>query len=628
MTASPTVPEIFTLTNLQEYYAAGGSPVAVAKEALARIAAWNDPALFISRLSDEDILARARELEAESPSGRALFGMPFVVKDNIDAAGLQTTSSCPAYAYLPDVDSPSVARLREAGAIMIGKTNLDQFATGLVGTRSPYGTPRNAIDPACVPGGSSSGSGTAIAAGLAAFALGTDTAGSGRVPAAFNNIVGLKPTVGLIPTLGVVPACKSLDCVSVFAYTAADAGFVLEIIAGTHEADPYSRPAPEGWRSTGAGLPPAWRLAVPLRPTRVFATAEDAALYDAAIERAKSLGATVEEIDVTPFLDVATRLYSGAWVAERASTLRDLVTRRPETLNPITRKILETGLERQTIDAFDDFHAVTAARLLMRKLFERVDVLMLPTTPGIPTLEEVAADPIGINSRNGTYTNFVNLLDLSGIAVPAGFRPDGRPMGVTFLAPAFSEGLLCAIGGALHYAHEPRLNLGASQTPVPQPQPAAPVAENEIALFCIGAHMSGMPKNNDLVARGGRFLRTAKTARKYRLYAFDKFPGMVKSTTGGACVEGEVWAIPRAKLGSLISRIPVQTSLGNVELEDGPCIGFLCGTADAEQGTEITSIGSWRNYLAQSEANGHRTERAFVGIATANGWSQEHLLPT
>ena len=246
-----------------EYYAAGGSPVAVAKATLARIAAWNDPALFISRLSDEDIVARAHELEAEGPCGRPLFGMPFVVKDNIDAAGLQTTSACPAYAYLPQVDSPSVQRLREAGAILIGKTNLDQFATGLVGTRSPYGTPRNAIDPACVPGGSSSGSGTAIAAGLAAFALGTDTAGSGRVPAAFNNIVGLKPSVGLIPTLGVVPACKSLDCVSVFAYTAADGGFVLESSPARTRPIPTRGRAPEGWRAAGAGLPPAWRLAVP-----------------------------------------------------------------------------------------------------------------------------------------------------------------------------------------------------------------------------------------------------------------------------------------------------------------------------------------------------------------------------
>ena len=338
-----------------------------------------------------------------------------------------------------------------------------------------------------------------------------------------------------------------------------------------------------------AVAPSAWRLAVPLRPTRVFATDDDAALFDASIERAKSLGATVEEIDLTPFLDVATRLYSGAWVAERTSALRGLVERRPEALNPVTRSILESGFKRRTIDAFDDFHAVAEARLLMRKLFERVDILMLPTTPGIPTLKEVEQDPIGINSRNGTYTNFVNLLDLSGIAVPAGFRTDGRPVGVTFLAPAFSEGLLCAIGGAFHFAHEPRLRLGASQTPVPQPEVAAPLGESEIALFCIGAHMSGKAQNKQIVALGGRFLHAAKTAPKYRVYAIDAFPGLTKSVTDGVAIEGEVWAIPRVNLGSLIGRIPAQMSLGTIELQDGRCMSFLCSAADAAEATEITS---------------------------------------
>ncbi|WP_426959077.1 allophanate hydrolase [Muricoccus radiodurans] len=570
-------------------------PEAAVSAALARIREWADPALFLHAVPEEAALAEARRLAAEGPRGRPLFGLPYVVKDNIDVAGVPTTAACPDFAFVADADAPCVARLRAAGAVLLGKVNLDQFATGLVGVRSPYGTPRNAIVPDCVPGGSSSGSASAVSAGIAAFALGTDTAGSGRVPAGAQNIVGLKPTVGLVPSQGMVPACRSLDCVSVFALTAAQAAAVLEVVAGPEPKDPYSRAAPSGWRATGGAVPPVLRAAVPLEEELIFDSCDDAALFAASVTRLEEMEAVVERVSIAPFLALARRLYDGAWVAERTAALREMVERRPESLHPVTRGILEGGLHRRTVDAFDDFHALAETRLLSRALFARADVLVVPTFPGLPTLADLAAEPVAANSRLGAYTNFVNLLDLAAIAVPSGFRRDGRPAGVTLIGPAFSEALLCAAGGALHHAAGLR-RLGSMEGTVPPFPPAAP-ATGHVALFCIGAHMSGLPLNGQVTSLGGRFLRRDRTVPAYRLHALGNRPGLVRAAEGAA-IEGEVWALPAASVGPLLAQVPAPLGFGTVVLESGPCLGFLAEAAGVEGTPDITRFGGWRAWLA------------------------------
>ena len=578
-----TPPATFTLDALAAFYAAGGSAVEVAREALARIATFNDPALFITAVPQGELLERAARL---TPG--PLFGVPFVLKDNIDAAGLPTSAACPDYARLAAEDAPAVARLLAAGALLRGKVNLDQFATGLNGTRSPHGTPRNAILADLIPGGSSSGSATAVASGIAAFSLGTDTAGSGRVPAAAQNIVGLKPSLGLIPTRGAVPACRSLDCISIFARSVADASFVLAIAAGPDAADPYSRAAPIGWRAMEAA-PPAWRLAVPDAAQLVFDTPDDASLFNGAVARAEAIGATVTRVDIAPFLAVAQRLYDGAWVAERTSALREWLLERPASLHPVTRGILEGGLGRLTVDAFDDFHAAAEARLLARDLFSRCDALLLPTCPGVPTLAMLAADPIAANSRLGTYTNFVNLCDLSALAIPGGFRADGVPAGVTLVGPAFSEGRLAGMGAAMQHA--------AGLGPLP-PRPAE-LGADELGLFCIGAHMSGLPLNGQVRGFGGRFLRAARTAPSYRLFDLGNRPGMVRAAGGGASILGEIWALPAAQIGPFLAVIPPPLGFGRVTLEDGSTmLGFQAESEGVATAPEITERGGWRAHLA------------------------------
>ncbi|WP_458094726.1 allophanate hydrolase [Roseomonas sp. WA12] len=576
-------------------------PEAAARTALDRIEAWADPALFLHRIPADEVMAEAARLAAEGSMGRPLYGIPFVVKDNIDVAGRPTTAACPDYAYTPAEDAPCVARLRAAGAILLGKVNLDQFATGLVGVRSPYGTPRNAIDAACVPGGSSSGSASAVSAGIAGFALGTDTAGSGRVPAMFQNIVGLKQSLGLVPTRGVVPACRSLDVVSIFALTAEHAATVLDAMAGPDPADPYSRAAPTGWRASGGTVPPALRVAVPEETDLLFDTPDDAALFAAALSRLEAMGATLERVSIAPFLALARRLYDGAWVAERTSALRDMVVNHPASLHPTTRTILEGGLARLTVDAFDDFHAVAQTRLLSRAMFARYDLLAVPTAPGIPTLEALAAEPIAANSRCGTYTNFVNLLDLAAIALPSGFRADRRPAGITLIASAFTESRLCALAARLH--HAAGLPLGATGEPTPEPTPATGPAEGEILLFCIGAHMSGLPLNGQVTSLGGRFLRVDRTTPAYRLHALGNRPGLIR-TEGGARIEGEVWALPAAAIGPLLAQVPAPLGFGTVSLESGPCLGFLAEAAGVEGAPDITVHGGWRAWLASKEGRG------------------------
>ena len=589
------------------------SPIAAAQAALAADHAHADPALWITRIPDAEILARAVALEAEGRRGRALWGVPFAVKDNIDVAGLPTTAACPGYAYTPGESAPAVQRLLEAGALLVGKTNLDQFATGLVGVRSPYGVPRNVFDAALVPGGSSSGSACAVAAGIVPFALGTDTAGSGRVPAMFGNIVGYKPTIGSISARGMVPACRSIDTISVFAGSVDAALAVARVMAGYDAADPYSRKSPAGYLERGPDA--ALRVAC---VSADGCTDEQGRLYGEACARVNAL-----EVDIAPLLALARLLYDGPWVAERTAALRS-VLETPAILHPVTRAILEGGLARRTVDAFDAFHLQAQARRFCEALFERFDALLLPTAPGTPTLAELAADPIGPNSRLGTWTNFVNLCDLAAWAVPAGIGKDGLPAGVTVAGPAWSEGRLAGLADCLHRSSS--TTVGNTRMPLPpadEPQADQPPSAGETPLFCIGGHMAGLPLNGELTRLGARLVGPARTLPRYRLFALGNRPGML-AAPGGAAIEGEVWAVPTDKIGALLAGIPRPLGFGTVLLESGPCLGFLAEADGVAGAPEITELGGWRAYLAASDPVGPAIQAgaALLDLTIEPSWQE------
>ena len=455
---------IETIAQIVAAHRAGtASPAETLARCYARLKARNDPAMFITLRDEADAVAEARGLkDATLP----LYGVPLAVKDNIDVAGLPTTAACPAFAYTPQRDATAVAKLRAAGAIVIGKTNLDQFATGLVGVRSPYGVPRNTFDKELVPGGSSSGSAVAVASGIVPLSLGTDTAGSGRVPAGLNNIVGLKPSLGLVSTYGVVPACRTLDCVSVFALTVDDAWTALSVMAGKDEKDPYSRERALG--NPGPMHAPT-KLGVPRPGQRLFfGDRVFEASYGAALERLAKLGCDIVEIDIEPFYETARLLYEGPWVAERTITVRSLLASDPEAIHPVTREIILSGLRPTAIDAFTAFYKLEELRRVAEHAFRSIDALALPTAPTAYTVRQVLADPIQLNSRLGTYTNFVNLLDLCGLALPAAIN-DGVPFGITLLAPGGEDAKLAEIGRVFHA--DTKLPLGALHLPQPEEAP-------------------------------------------------------------------------------------------------------------------------------------------------------------
>jgi allophanate hydrolase len=462
------------------------SPAAVAETLLGRIAASGDDHVWISRVPDVALRAEAAALErraaVEGVEAMPLYGLPFAVKDNVDVAGLPTTCACPGFAYTPARSNPAVERLRRAGALLIGKTNLDQFATGLVGTRSPYGVPRNPFDAAFIPGGSSSGSAVAVASGLAAFAIGTDTAGSGRVPASFNNIVGLKPTRGLISATAIVPACRSLDCVSIFALTAADAAAVLDVARGLDEEDGYSRAAPPGFRAMGR-VPERFTFGVlPESEREFFGDADGSPLYTAAIKRLVALGGEAVEIDYAPFLEVNKLLYRGPWLAERYGSIVNAIGDHFDLLHPTLRRIIAAASEIGGADVFAGLERLALLRRQTELTWRQVDLLLLPTTGTTHRIAEIEAEPVALNENIGRYTNFCNLLDLSAIAVPAGFRRDGLPFGVTLLAPAFHDPLLAAVGGALHA----RAGVALGATSLPHPEAGALLGSYSPTTRCAG----------------------------------------------------------------------------------------------------------------------------------------------
>ncbi len=556
---------------------------------------WNDP---VPRAALE---ARAAGLGRRLPSELPLYGIPFAIKDNIDLAGRPTTAACPEFAYTPAASAHVVQRLLDAGAIAIGKTKLDQFATGLVGTRSPYGACANTFDPRYISGGSSSGSAVAVAAGLVSFSLGTDTAGSGRVPAAFNNLVGLKPTLGLLSTRGVVPACRSLDCVSILGLTVGDAQSVLEVAQGFDRADPFSRARPA---DADAGFGERFRFGVPSAADLEFCgdtASED--LYRKALTRLEALGGERVELDFGPFFETARLLYEGPWVAERWLAVRELLARKPEALHPVTRRVIEKASAFSAADAFAALYRLQELRRRTAEAWQRVALIVTPSAPTIYTLAQIEADPVALNSRLGTYTNFVNLLDLAGLALPAGFRPDGLPFGVTLLAPAFRDGALAALGERLQRAQG--LPLGATGVALPPAQDAPPTTARlgMVQLAVCGAHMSGLPLNRELTERGARLVRRARTAPRYRFYALEAFspprPGLVRGEPGAA-IEVEVWELPKAAFGGFVDGIPAPLGIGTVELDDGTQLrGFVCEHYATPQAREITRLGGWRAYLAR-----------------------------
>ncbi len=592
---SPALADLtFTLPALRAAYASGVRPEEVVAEAFRRLDAVNDPGIFIHE-AREVALAEARALG--QPDGRVLWGIPFAVKDNIDVAGMPTTAACPDFAYTPSQDAFVVARLRAAGAICLGKTNLDQFATGLVGLRTPYPVPRNAVDPAIVPGGSSSGSAVAVGQALAVFSLGTDTAGSGRVPAALNDIVGLKPTLGAFSASGVVPACRSLDTVSVFAQSVADAWEVFGVCAAHDPKDAYSRAFPPQRLSQ---LPPSVRIAVPDEASlRTFGDVAQAEHFRATIARLRTSGAVVLEIDFTPFYDIATMLYNGPWVAERIAAVGARLCEKPETLHPTTRAILDGGLHFTAVDAFKAQYRLAELKARCEEEMADAHFICVPTMPRFVTCAEVEADPIGPNSQLGTYTNFVNLLDLCALAVPTGPRRDGRPGSLTILARKGEDAKVAALALSV----ERGIQAGSALY-------AEIAAPDEIALAVCGAHMSGLPLNGELTALGARFLRASRTAPLYSLYALPGGPpvrpGLIRTGEGrGDAIALEVWALPRSAFGEFMAGIPAPLGIGTLLLEDGALVkGFMCEPYGIEGAVDVTATGGWRAALLSGKVGG------------------------
>ena len=569
-----------------------------------RIRDYNDPAVFISLRDEKDALADAEALSTKDARTLPLLGVPFAVKDNIDVQGMPTTAACPAFSYMPAHDSTAIARLRAAGAIVIGKTNLDQFATGLVGVRSPYGIPINPIRADLIPGGSSSGSAVAVSAALVPLALGTDTAGSGRVPAMLNNIVGLKPSLGLVSNAGVVPACRTLDCISVFSLTVDDAMSALSVMAGADSADPFSRN-----RSLGkmAAFPGRLRLGVPRQGQLIFfGDRQSEKAYGESLERWTSLGASLVEFDLEPFYETARLLYEGPWVAERYLVIRNLLASSPNSIHPVTREITAAGARLTAADTFAALYRLEALRRIAERTFGNLDAIVLPTAPTAYSTAQVLANPIELNSRLGTYTNFVNLLDLCGLALPAAMRDDGIPFGITLLAPAGRDAQLAGIGRVFHANTE--LKMGAKGlTQPPLAALASEVSGDEIAIAVVGAHLSGMALNGELRALSGRLLEETVTAPDYKLYALDTTPpkpGMLRIDAGaGSSIKLELWALSAAAFGKFVAAIPPPLSIGTIRLADGRGVkGFIVEPAAINGARDISAFGGWRAFMAEKAA--------------------------
>jgi len=583
------------------------TPDNVVDEILARCDSFKDYNIWITRLDRSQLEPYLQRLRTVAADSLPLYGIPFAIKDNIDLAGVPTTAACPAFGYTPTESAFVVQRLIDAGAIPIGKANLDQFATGLVGTRSPWGACRNAFDRDYISGGSSSGSAVATALGLVSFALGTDTAGSGRVPASFNNLVGVKPSLGIVSTSGVVPACRSLDCVSLFSLTTDDANLVLSQMAQFDATDSFARRNPFANSPRHYGMASAaFRFGVPAAAQlEFFGDASAQALFNAAVQKLESLGGIKSEIDFAPFLSAARLLYEGPWLAERYIATETIISTQPEAMLPVTRQIIEAAGHKSAIEAFKAEYRLQDYRRQAQAILETLDCIVTPTAGTIYRIDQIERDPIRLNSQLGYYTNFMNLLDCAAVAVPAGFLDSGLPWGITLFSSAFQDRYLLSVANRWQQA----LNLSPGATGLGLPVgDATPVqAAGHIPVVVCGAHLEGLPLNWQLRERNASLVERTTTSANYRLYALPGGPpfrpGLIRDTRQGCRIEVEVWQVPSAEFGSFVAAIPAPLAIGKLELADGRWLpGFVCEGHAVAEATEISMLGGWRAYLAQATA--------------------------
>lgn len=601
-------PAPVTLAEWQAAYRRGLAAAALLRPLRAQLAARGAP-VYLHVASAEALDAQLAALQdkaaqcpdiAQRQAQFPLWGVPFVVKDNIDIEGAPTTAACPAITYTAGRHAQVVRRLIDAGAVWLAKANMDQFATGLVGTRSPHGAPASTWSAEHISGGSSSGSAVAVALGDVPFALGTDTAGSGRVPAGFNHIVGLKPTPGRVSTSGVLPACRSLDCPSIFALTVDDAATVLSVVEGPDEADIYShfQPGPANW-------PQTLRVAVPAHlPPGVHP--DVAAAFAAATAALRMQGHTVVKIDLAPLQAVAALLYDGPWVAERQLVARELLARNPDALDPAVRQVINRATEFSAADAFAAQYRLRELMHPANAVWQQAHTLMVPTAPMHPTFAQVAADPVGVNAALGAFTNFVNLLGWCALALPASVSKAGLPQGVTFIAPGGHDAALARFGSTWQAdAAQPLGATGRAHAAVPGAAHTGslPAAAATLPIVAVGAHMSGLPLNHQLIDLGATLLRATHTAPAYRLYALPDTqpakPGLLRVADNGSAIAVEVWALPTHQVGAFLAQIPAPLGLGTVLLQDGSSAhGFLCEAAALASAGDVTHFGGWRAYLA------------------------------
>ncbi len=598
----PTTFDLRLATLRAAYREGRATPRQLIAELRAKAAALNpDYHLFIHLLSLEELEPYLAALEKTSPEALPLYGIPFAIKDNIDLAGIPTTAACPAFTYTPETSATLVQQLIDLGAIPLGKTNLDQFATGLNGTRSPYGECRNSVLPEYPSGGSSAGSSLAVALGVASFALGTDTAGSGRVPAALNGLLGLKPSKGLLSNTGLVPACRTLDCITYFTASAAEASELLALTARLDPKDGYSRANP-AWNDASAfGAPRPFRFGVPRADQlEFFGCHEGPVLFTDALDQLKALGGEPREIDFAPFLEAARLLYEGPWVAERYSGAGELIERDPQAVLPVIRDVLAKAPGATAVQAFRAQYRLQELKSQCDAILADLDCVLTPTIGRPVTLDELHAEPVKRNSDLGYYTNFMNLLDYAAVAVPSAIMQNGLPWGVTLFGRAFTDQYLLGLADALQRQHNLPLTGGNAIAP----SSSANAARNDRArLVVCGAHLDGLALNGQLRQRGARLLRATRSAPAYKLYALaggpPLRPGMLRVTEGGVAIEVEVWELPSAELGSFLTGIPAPLGLGKVQLEDGSWeTGFICDAWGLDGAEDISRFGGWRAWLA------------------------------
>lgn len=573
--------ESLTVSSLLEAYTLGKlAPRQLVADILERIEGADNPHIWIYKLSLEELEPYLAALDGKSPESLPLYGIPFAIKDNIDLARIPTTAACRAYSYIPEKSATVVEKLIQSGAIPIGKTNLDQFATGLVGVRSPYGVPKNPLAPDRVPGGSSSGSAVALSEGLVSFSLGTDTAGSGRVPAAFNQLWGIKPSRGRLSTSGVVPACRTLDCVSIFSLSGEDGERILACAEGYDPEDAYSQPTRDSAR------PIKQTLGIP-QPEQLmfFGDAEYITAWERSLEDLRAKGWKMVEIDFAPFLDTARLLYEGPWVSERTATLQQFLQTNSEDFFPATYSIINGGFENTACEAFNATYKLADLKRKSESVWKEVDAIVTPTAGGFPSLADLDADPITPNSKLGYYTNFMNLLDLSALACPAGVSDAGLPFGVTWVAPRDCDRAL------LSFATK---------------GPESIESDESLSIILLGAHMHGLPLNRQVTELGGSFIAEVETAPIYKMIHLAEpaphRPGLVRLGDAGSSISGEEWSFPKASLGEFLSKIQQPLGLGEIELSDGRKVhGFLCEAVASESQTDISHFGGWRSFLEERD---------------------------